>query len=228
MRERRVLAAAAYIAAASLVAMVWAASFRRSLNVTGADLPGPAQASAENAPSAAEFQKNSSTALKPETPLETLRSAVKAMAAGAKEINRAIGGLKKNLDLIAGAPPLTPDYSQNAGNGELDAGAGKEADRTEAKAAESSSAGRMIALAPGSQKEADDGREPSPAGILSADLAEKSYSASAIAKLSRPPLEFARVRIKKLKEQNRVVKIIYYNFGEMRKTAVDFYRYLVQ
>ena len=232
LRERRGLAVTAYIAIASLIAVVWAASFRQSLNIASVDSKSAGinagNSGAENGLSGSEFKKDPPSAANPETPLQTLRTAMTAMVAGVKEFNHAIGGLKKNLDFAAGIPPPTQFLNQSTGNDEPGAETKKEASGPEPKADAPPNAGRVIALAPGAKKEADAGREPSPAEIVSMDLGEKAYSYLALAKLSLPSPEFARIRIKNLKEQNRFVKIVYYNLGEIRKTAVDFYKYLTQ
>lgn len=218
--ERRVLAVTAYIAAASLITMVWAASLKESLNITSRNIEPVAikgeNNDAKNIPRSAELSKTTASASNPKTPLETLSAALKALASGAKEFNQVIGDLKKNLNLAAGTA-LTPAQAPNQDtSGYL---TGDETDADFFKPETNRTASAKIVM----------DRDPNPDEIIAINLAEKSYSDSNhAAELLLPTPELAKISAPKRKRASRIAAIINYNLGEMRKTAIDFFEYLRQ
>lgn len=183
LRERRILAVTAYIAAAALITTVWVDSLKKSLSATSGDAKPVVTKNEnngrENGPGSAELNKTPALALNPKTPLQTLSAAVKMLISGAKEFNRAIGGLKKNMDFaaVASPPPAQPANQDTLSYGT--------SDETEANFSQ------PVSRANGAKIAADRGF--SPAEIITRSLAEKSYSDSdEAAGLLLPGLEFTK------------------------------------
>lgn len=214
--ERRILAVTAYAASAAVVVALGVVSlgqvFSRAIPPAGGKdmLTGtPASGSIVLRPG----ESPAARAHEPASPLAAIRETSQAFAESIREASRALGEAGRRAAALEG--PATPSPSQTS---ESKTSAGKPPQATAPVVLPEVLVSRPASLVTG--------KAQTPAVRLSGELKPKSYSTYAAARLLASPLP--ATEDEESGAAGRLIDILAYNLGEIRRTAVDVYQFFTR